>query len=340
MRFPAAVLGFLMCAAALAPAKTTYGETRAVPKEDPPDQGGGTGQSGDEGGEDDDDDCRWFCGGSEDGDRGGGDHGSIGFSINPEARGIAACFNLDFEVRGGKQALGTLVILPFWFALCPAVYELAAGPVHLALGNQDSENERRDRLRFGMGFHVGMDWVTETAVGPATGGHIEAVVPLRKAGLGALDLRLRGGYAASSQGMEIDYERDVFEDSAFLGIERDRMDGYSRRDLPLTAELLWFPGSRGFYLGAGAGAALLTETVAIHRESPFYAGDFTAKRETWSPSTTLCIGRESLGRHGKPNWYFELRWRMHVLQPERRSSFPSDNAMDAHGIGWVWGWYL
>jgi hypothetical protein len=86
----------------------------------------------------------------------------------------------------------------------------------------------------------------------------------------------------------------------------------------------------------------LRETVDIHRRSPLPggSGDFTLSRDSWSPVAAFAIGRESLGRHGKPNWYFEIRWQALLLDPRHRSSFPADNAPDAYSIGWTWGWYL
>lgn len=338
MRLPPALLGFLMCLA-LVPcrAETTYGETRAVPKEDRDD---GPRQSRDD--DDDDDDCKGT--GSWGGLRGSEKSSGSSLRIRPGAKGIVSCFALEFE-PGENATLGSVfgaaMLFPLWYAACPGIYSMVSGPVHIVVGNEEAD-DFADRRRYGLGFHVGWDWSTQTAFGPGTGGHLEAVGPILKAGPGSLDLRLRGEGALSAQSMQIDYERNVYIDSIRVGVEHDRMEGYSRWAFPVTAELLWHPGTLGFYLGAGAGAALLRESIDIHRETPVPGGSggFSASRDSWAPVAAFSIGRESLGRHGKANWYFEIRWQALLLEPRHRSSFPADNAADAHSLGWVWGWYL
>jgi hypothetical protein len=315
-------------------AETTYGETHAVPKQ--------SSSSHDP----DDDDGAGNPGRSED-DRNSGDDGeSSGPALTFNAEGktglAAACFSMELHPHSLGEFFGGLAFMPIWWGGCSMIYGVVMSHVHLIAGNDSIEAAARDPWRVSAGAGPEIAWLPGTASGSGVGAHMDVTGPLASGRHGMLDLRLRAAPSFASLGMDVDYERSVFVDGRFAGVENDVMTGYSQSRVPFTAELLWQPGSRGFYLGAGAGGMLLTESIQYEHRDVFSlkSGPRAQERTSVLPLAVAALGRNKLDAFGRPRWYFEIRYQAAFHRPERMSSFPADNAWVTQGVGWEWGIYL
>ncbi|MDB5103233.1 MAG: hypothetical protein JWP91_922 [Fibrobacteres bacterium] len=323
--------GFLTLAAlalsALGPAahpaygETTYGKTHAVPKEEPASDPSGGGS---------------FQG--EDHEEDGGEPLFTSSRVNgPGLEG--ACFSVDIHAKSFGELAGALIVMPFFWGICSAGYGVFISHAHLLFGNEDVETVAYNAWRYGAGFGLEAGWQPETSGGPGIAGHLEAVGPVTRDR--SLELRVRAAAQATAMMMHVDYERGMIVDADHYGVQRDVMTGYSQKRIPLTAELLWQPGSKGFYLGAGAGAVLLREDIQYRRGDTFgySTGDLSESRAGVFPAAVASIGRDGLDSRGRPAWYFEIRYQAMAQRPRHLSSFPSDNTALTQSLGWEWGWY-
>lgn len=284
---------------------TTYSETRAVTRErrDPPSDPGASGPVHRSDDDDDDIDITWT---GEDGE---------------------------------ERSLGGILVGGF-FKLCGkglgyGFQHWAIAHGHLFAGDGDMQLLPERPWRFGWGFGFGGEVLPGAAGGVPFSIRFEAL----RAFDPAHQARLRFGAFGSMAFPAVDYARTAYTEGRAIGVQQDHIASYSLAGAPLTLELL-HSGRSGLYLAAGGGVAALNEEVDILRgetwspdESPLVESRVVAR-----PLVSLSIGRFDDRRLGRMFHSFEVRYQAVLLLPERRSSFPGDNADAAHSLTWEWSW--
>lgn len=218
-----------------------------------------------------------------------------------------------------------------------------------AIGLEDDEEEPRDPdsgvagmpsladkpWRLGFGSQLGVLLAHDAACGGSSVWHAEALRALS----GTRQLRLRAAAFGSLIGPLADYERTILVDGAPVGVQHDSLARYGLSGYPLTAEFLW-TNARGMYLAAGGGALVLRERIDVQRTGSDGAAwkPLSEVRYAVRPLVSLGLGRLAARNGGR--WFqgFEFRYQAAYLLPDRRSSFPGDNAEVMHSFAWGWNW--
>lgn len=300
-------LGFLMLAAWASPVlagDTTYSETRAVPREDRPSGGGDPGPSG------------------------------------PVRRGGDGEIDITFTGEDGEERSLGGVLAGGFFKLCGkglayGLGQWATAHGHLFAGDGDMQALAERPWRFGWGFGFGGEVLPGAAGGIPFAVRFEALRTFDPAHL----LRLRIGAFGSMAFPAVDYARTAYTEGRAIGVQQDHIASYSLGGIPATLELL-HAGRSGLYLAAGGGVAQLAEEVDLLRSGTWGTGEasLAESRAALRPLVSLAVGRFDDRRRGRMAHSFEIRYQAILLLPERRSSFPGDNAEAAHSLTWEWSW--
>lgn len=318
------LFGFSMTIGMIAPAHagdTTYSETRSVPRErersSPVPPSGGSRDYV----EDDD----------EDG------HLHVHFESSEErarATFFQECIEPD-ENQTLSEAGGYILALPFMIGMCYVIDNFRASHVDLFTGSPSMGSLPDRPWRFGWGFGFGAMYMPGAGGGAPFNLHAEALrsfSPNRQ-------LRLRIGTFGAIAGSSVDYERTTFVDGKAIGVQSDSLTGYSQSGYPALVEGLW-ANNHGLYLSAGAGAVFLREGLYYYRTTDYGvpAEWREEKRKRVRPMLSLSVGRFASRGGGRKFHRFEIRYQAALLLPDRRSSFPADNATASHSLTWDWGW--
>lgn len=317
------LFGFLLAAGVGAPAlagDTTYSETRPVSRERersaPAHPAGGTRDPMEE-----------------------EDQGYLDLhSGSPEEETRATFFRECMEpgeTRSFSEAAANILSLPLRLGICYVVDNFRASHVDLFTGSPRMGTLPDRPWRFGWGFGFGALYLPGAAGGMPFNLHAEALrsySPNRQ-------VRLRIGTFGAIAGSSVDYERTAFVDGKPIGVQRDSLAGYSQSGYPALLEGL-LTNENGLYLSAGAGAVFLREGLHYFRTTDYGvpAEWREEKRERLRPMLSLSVGRFASRGGGRKFHRFEIRYQATLLLPERRGSFPADNATASHSLTWDWGW--
>ncbi|MBN1983495.1 MAG: hypothetical protein JW795_18300 [Chitinivibrionales bacterium] len=204
----------------------------------------------------------------------------------------------------------------------------------LFVGDSSSEVRSKRRFHVLLGAGLGMPFTFGYAIGGQ--GQI-SMGPLlflgRQCGLSA-----NLSYAGSSSALFRDFQRDVFVDGAFIGVQTDVTLKYSVRETACLFEFLYFPVSDDgslFYSG-GFGVKRCQETVKIRREFLETSTVMHVNSDELLPAVRVSIGRFSEGGRG----IFSVAYDVVVNKNRKEMSTPRDNALVSQSISLLWIWVL
>jgi hypothetical protein len=245
------------------------------------------------------------------------------------------CSDISLEAHSAGEFLGGLFVMPFFIGGCYAVQGLVQSHAHLFAGHADVEPWLESRWRLGVGFGTGALVIPGLAGGIPFSLNVEAIRALSP----SLQWRLRTGAFGSLLGPDADFRRDVFVDGARIGSQSDEMLGYHQSGYPLFSDALWPIGFEGFYLGTGAGAICLRETIDFIRHTDYGRADEEREENRMRvlPAAEISVGRYG-GGNGRRPWRFEIRYQAMLHASGHASSFPSDNSLLTHSLTWEWAW--
>jgi hypothetical protein len=236
---------------------------------------------------------------------------------------------------GQINSFTALLTLPIAYGVCHGLKGLAMSHWYLFTGEADMEGFRRGSLRYAVGVDLGAMWLTRgEAGGPTLVPHLEILRTLKP----GHHLGLRAAFAMAGEAVGHDYARTAFVNGLPIGDEIDRVADYDTHAVPVTLEYHW-TSDAGLALTVGAGAAWVRERLDYLRIWTYKHGDRSAteERHRVRPTASLALGRFASRRDGV--WSrFALRYQAIWLNPERRSSFPGDNAEMRHSLTWDWSW--
>jgi hypothetical protein len=306
----------ILLLAALAQADTTYSETRSIPRESSGSSGGGS-RGGSSSSGDDDEDEGWHSYSDVSSTRSGSE---------------GPCSDIEMKDAGFAAIIG----IPFAYGTCFAFVGLFRSLGHLASGDAEMSGLRAGSWRVGLGFDLGGMWLTEGAGGATLVPHLEVLRALSP----GHQVSLRAGFAMALEGTTRDYARTAFTEGRRLGEEIDRIAYYDHQAMPVLLEY-HRTSSAGLSLTVGVGAAAIRERIDFNRTWTYRIGERNLSEERLRIRPVVGLGLDRFRSwDGRVKGRFGLRYQAVFLMPERRSSFPGDNAEIRHGLDLSWSWLI
>jgi hypothetical protein len=156
---------------------------------------------------------------------------------------------------------------------------------------------------------------------------------------GETQLRLQGGGFAGLLQPAVDHSRQVYVDGRLIGTQYDTSGIFTQSGFSIFSDFLELIGTNGGYLGAGAGAVRLRETVDFNRHEDYGPVDQAREeaRWNWLPALRFVLGFYG-GGLGRAFARMEFGYQATLNSPRYGSSFPTDNSPITHSfsLGFAW----
>ena len=155
---------------------------------------------------------------------------------------------------------------------------------------------------------------------------------------GEMQLRLQGGGFAGLLQPVVDHSRRVYVDGRLIGTQYDTSEIFYQSGFSIFSDFLDLSNVNGAYLGAGAGAVRLRETMDFNRHEDYGPADQAREevRWQWLPALRFVLG--FYGGLGRGFGRMEFCYQATLNSPRYASSFPTDNSSFTHSfsLGFAW----
>ncbi len=251
---------------------------------------------------------------------------------------ICECVKIDDDADF-KETILSILFLPFKAMFCATIEGIVTGIYKsnksLILSSPFLTGYSENHLRFGVSFGVGLLNYYKQSLGFQY--KFETSLQLIK--FKHLIVRGTFGFFGSFNNPIANYQRSVYVNNSFIGVQTDISLKYYNYQIPFLTEILLLPkGQDGsLYLTFGAGPCYIWEKMELERKNSYSntIENIDIIEKKWVPIFSFGVGR--IVELGNIFGNYEIKMNGIIYNKEKLKSLPSHNIKGSLAVSMNWG---